>query len=98
MKTLHLILHKVWFDKILSGEKTQEFRLKTDFWRTRLEGKKYDEISFRNGYSTTAPVMRVEFLGLGEGQWEGRPCYVIQLGKILGTKNTRHETPQLARL
>lgn len=36
MKTLHLNLKKKWFDMILSGEKTEEYREIKDFWIQRL--------------------------------------------------------------
>lgn len=32
MKTLHLNLKKKWFDMILSGEKTEEYRDITEYW------------------------------------------------------------------
>ena len=80
---LNLTLHKVWFDKIAGGEKTEEYREQKPHWQKRLEGKHYDEIHFRNGYAKDAPQMRVECLGITTGQWEWRPCYVLKLGKIL---------------
>ena len=39
---LHLILMKDPFDRILSGVKRIEYRDKTDYWKTRLENKKFD--------------------------------------------------------
>ena len=80
---LHLSLHKIWFEKIAAGEKTEEYRLQTAHWKKRLEGKQYDQIHFRNGYSKDAPQMRAECLGITIGEWEGRPCYVLALGNIL---------------
>lgn len=80
---LNLTLHKVWFDKIASGEKSEEYREQKAHWQKRLEGKHYDEIHFRNGYAKDAPQMRVECLGITTGEWQGQPCYVLKLGKIL---------------
>lgn len=34
--TLHLNLKKQWFDMILSGEKKEEYRDITDYWRNRI--------------------------------------------------------------
>ena len=48
MNILHLTLKKQWFDLILSGEKTTEYRDVKPYWITRLEGKTYDEIHFKN--------------------------------------------------
>lgn len=36
MKTLHLNLKRKWFDLILSGEKTEEYRGITEYWYGRL--------------------------------------------------------------
>ncbi len=80
---LHLTLHKIWFEKIAIGEKVEEYRTQSAHWQKRLEGKQYDEIHFRNGYNKDAPTMRVECLGITTGEWEGQPCYVLKLGKIL---------------
>ena len=83
MKTLHLNLYRKYFDAILRGEKTMEYRDITPYWSKRLEGRHYDVIQFRNGYAKVAPVMIVEHKGLVVD--DGR--YAIQLGKILESKN-----------
>ncbi len=44
MKTLHLTLQKKWFDMILSGTKTEEYRDIKDYWCNRFCKK--DWISF----------------------------------------------------
>lgn len=36
MKILHLTLTKKWFDMILSGEKTEEYRQIKPYWTSRL--------------------------------------------------------------
>ena len=61
---LHLILMKDPFDRILNGSKKTEYRDKTDYWKTRLENKKFDTIKFRNGYQKNARVMFVEHKGM----------------------------------
>ena len=88
---LALTLHREWFDKIATGEKRIEYRTNKAYWRTRLVGRKYKEVHFRNGYSPTAPFMRVEYLGLrkygsGPGSYFG-----IRLGRILETKHYRKQ-------
>jgi hypothetical protein len=84
---LALTLHREWFDKIATGEKRIEYRTNKAYWRTRLVGRTYTEVHFRNGYSPTAPFIRVEYLGLrkygsGPGSYFG-----IRLGRILETKH-----------
>jgi hypothetical protein len=94
---LNLTLHKVWFDKIASGEKTEEYRTQTPHWQKRLEGKFYEEIHFRNGYNKDAPQMRVECLGITTGEWECQPCYVLKLGKIIEVRRTQDAASTRAR-
>ena len=83
MKILHLNLYRKYFDAILNGTKTIEYRDITPYWSKRLEGRHYDVIQFRNGYAKIAPIMVVEYKGMGID--DGR--YAIQLGKILESKN-----------
>ena len=79
-KTLHLNLLRKYFDQIAEGNKTIEYRDKTDYWKRRLENKEYDVIKFRNGYAKDAPTMLVEYVGLNVGN----PfAYEIQIGKVL---------------
>ena len=48
MNTLHLTLNKKWFDMILSGEKTEEYREIKPYWIKRL-------LKYRGNYSY--PIM-----------------------------------------
>jgi len=82
---LHLTLEREWFDDIARGVRNEEYRELKDYWKTRLEGRKYDIVRFRNGYATDAPVMDVEFLGVEKRQ----DCYAIRLGKVLSVKRWR---------
>ena len=50
MSTLTLALNGEYFDQIRSGDKTEEFRLRTDYWRKRLVGRSYDHIVLTKGY------------------------------------------------
>lgn len=94
-RILHLTLTKRWFQLIASGEKLEEYREMKFYWETRLEGKEYDEIHFRNGYSSNAPFMRIECKGITIGRpafkWYGaettKEVYIIHLGAILELRN-----------
>jgi hypothetical protein len=79
---LHLTLEREWFNDIVRGVKNEEYRDLKNYWKTRLEGRTYDIVRFRNGYATDAPVMDVEFLGVDKR----KDCYAIRLGKILRIK------------
>jgi len=82
MTALNLTLHRQWFDAIASGAKKIEYREDKPYWRTRLDGRQYDEIHFRNGYGQHRPFMRVKCLGVSKNG-----CYQIHLGEILEIKN-----------
>lgn len=89
VRVLHLTLKRRWFEMIASGEKRQEYREAKPYWTTRLAGKEFDVIRFRNGYAKDSPSMDVEFKGLGYGlgsaNWGGgnRPVYILELGAVL---------------
>jgi hypothetical protein len=110
-KILHLTLKKKWFYLILKGEKKHEYRIAKAYWVRRLTEefdlrngtirfRHFDEIIFRNGYSKTAPTIRIGFLGIryllsrhsfneSLAPTISEPFFEIQLGKILGTKNIK---------
>jgi len=82
MKILHLTIKKKWFDLIKSGKKKIEYREKKPYWNKRLEGKSFDFIIFRNGYNKDSPWLKVEWKGLEIGEFEGKKCFAIKLGKV----------------
>ncbi len=82
-ETLHLTLHREFFDAIVKGSKRTEYRADTPYWRTRLQVHRYSEIIFRNGYLRNAPEVRVQCLGIRRLEGE----FAIRLGKILHIKN-----------
>lgn len=63
MKILHLTLKKEWFDIMVTGEKTLEFRKPTDWINSRLLGNKYDIVKFTNGYGADKPYFIAKFIG-----------------------------------
>jgi hypothetical protein len=88
MKTLYLTLKKQWFDLINDGIKTEEYREIKPYWQTRLEGKAYDVVEFRNGYQKDASKMTFKIKEIvkasGNAEWgasDGQTYYVIKLGE-----------------
>ncbi len=57
-----LTLHKKWFDLILNGKKNIEYRELKQYWISRLLGKKFDRVLFRNGYGKNRPQMIVQIV------------------------------------
>lgn len=82
-KILHLTLKKKWFDEIVSGYKTEEYRELKPYWVKRLEDQTFGKIWFKNGYGKNVPFMRVEWKGINKSN----DTYIIKLGKILEIKN-----------
>lgn len=90
MRVLHLTLHRQWFDMIYSGQKPEEYRDITEYWKPRLQGRHYDAVCFRNGYQRNAPRFTIELIditiGIGKSDW-GAPTdkqvYILRLGSIL---------------
>ena len=94
MNILHLTLKKKWFDLILSGKKTEEYREIKPYWEKRLMGKTYDKVIFRNWYGNYAPWFAIELKGItqgiGKSEWgaeEGKTYFVLSLGEIINIKN-----------
>lgn len=48
-RVLHLHLKREYYDAILRGEKTEEYRL-ASIWRSRIEGREFDEIWLYRAY------------------------------------------------
>lgn len=50
MSDLIIPVNGVYFDQIASGEKREEYRLCTDFWKGRIEGRQYARVIMTRGY------------------------------------------------
>ena len=74
-KVLCLTLKKKWFDLIKQGIKTEEYREIKPYWETRLSGRHYDIVKFRNGYQHNAPtiVYEIKEISITNGKEEWVP-------------------------
>lgn len=58
---LQLAIEGEYFQAILDGEKTQEFRLANPYWHRRIVNRKYDKLILTWGYpSKTDKKRRIE--------------------------------------
>jgi hypothetical protein len=89
-RVLDVPIKRKWFDQILEGEKLTEYRRFGTFWRSRLEGKQYDQIRFRNGYAADAPQIYAEYRGVRPNHKTSE--YEIRIGRILKTKHLRRKS------
>lgn len=95
---LILPIKKKWFEMILSGEKTEEYREVKPYWTTRFEklfefapydgyptGSDIHEVIFRNGYGSNAPYVQAEcslYIGTGKTEWGAEIDAVYYVLKI----------------
>lgn len=90
MNILFVVIKKKYFDLIKSGQKKEEYRLITEYWKKRIEGRDYSHIIFQVGYSKTAERIKVVYEGYCKryikheffGNKETK-VYALQLGKIV---------------
>ena len=57
--TLYLIVVKEVWDRIVSGEKTIEYREVTDYWSRRIHNKEYSYLRITNGYGNATRPYRL---------------------------------------
>ncbi|EHL6434445.1 TPA: ASCH domain-containing protein [Escherichia coli O146] len=50
MANLQLAVKGEYFDAMIRGEKTEEYRLCNDYWINRLVNRKYDRLIITKGY------------------------------------------------
>ena len=50
MNKLILNIKKQYFEQIVKGLKNEEYRIFKPFWITRIIGKQYSHVVFKNGY------------------------------------------------
>ena len=62
-KILHLTLKKSWFDLMINGKKTTEYRKPSEWIKQIFIDKDYDLIRFVNGYGSEKPFFISIYLG-----------------------------------
>jgi hypothetical protein len=90
MERVIMTIKKQYFDEILSGEKTSEYRENKAYWHTRLDNVKCPCIlELRNGYGHTVPTLEVECTDIFEAEDKdtGETWIELVLGKVLNIKN-----------
>lgn len=78
LKTLHLIVDRPHFERIVSEKRTDWRKIKP-FYTQRLEGKQYERISFRNGYRKDSPRVVYKF----KGYETYKDLYMLFLGDLV---------------
>lgn len=63
MAKLFMTIKKQYFIEILAGTKTEDFRIVKPYLVSKLVGKEYSHIIFKNGYSRNSPRLEAEYIG-----------------------------------
>jgi ABC-type metal ion transport system substrate-binding protein len=88
--TLFIVIKGFYFDQIKAGSKKEEYRLVTEYWKKRIEGRQYSHIIFQRGYRKDSPKMKVVYNGYQKKNLKheffgdkGVYVYALQLGAIV---------------
>ena len=101
-----LPIKRIWFDKIKSGEKKEEYREFKEYYHSRF--KKYMpkrvgphediapmfEVVFRNGYEHNSPKIKCKCIvdvGEGKQEWGAIPGQTYYILKILEVLEVRND-------
>jgi hypothetical protein len=90
---LYLVVKSEAFEAIQNGYKKEEYREIKEYWKTRIEGKHFNHVEFRNGYQADCKTMLVELRGISKGMPNPDLClgiiptdkevYILRLGRIV---------------
>ena len=82
--TLYLIVIKEVWDRIVLGEKTIEYRERTDYWDKRIGDREYTYMRITNGYGNlTRPYRLYRYTGATRVMKDSIQCYAINISKDL---------------
>ena len=93
--TLYLIVIKEVWDRIVSGEKTIEYRERTDYWDKRIHNKEYSRVRITNGYGNkTRPYRIYKYTGATRVMKNSIQCYAIPIDEtlLLESRDKKNDT------
>ena len=83
-KILYLIVVKEVWDKIVSGDKTIEYRDCGEYWDKRIKNRNYDFMRITNGYGNlTRPYRLYKYQGYEIVNRNAKAHYAISIAKDL---------------
>ena len=83
-KILYLIVVKEVWDRIVSGDKTIEYRDCGEYWDTRIKDKEYDYMRITNGYgNATRPYRLYKYQGYEIVDRDNKAHYAISIAEDL---------------
>ena len=82
--TLYLIVVKEVWDRIISGDKTIEYRECGEYWDKRIKDRHYDYMRITNGYGNdTRPYRLYNYTGYTEIMKDNKKHYAIDINSDL---------------
>ena len=92
--TLYLIVVKPVWDRIVSGEKTIEYRERTDYWDKRINGREYQYMRITNGYGNdTRPYRLYQYTGATRVMKDNIQCFAINISSDLVVESRDYVMP-----
>ena len=83
-KILYLIVVKEVWDRIVSGDKTIEYRDCGEYWDKRIKDREYDFMKITNGYgNATRPYRLYEYQGYEIVKRDEKDHYAISIAEDL---------------
>ena len=83
-KILYLIVVKEVWDRIVSGDKTIEYRDCGEYWDKRIKDREYDFMRITNGYGNlTRPYRLYKYQGYEIVDKDNKAHYAISIAKDL---------------
>lgn len=82
-KVLKLPVNKFWYNLIISGKLTFDYREITPYWTNRLENKDYDVIEFFHRFKKNIQPIRYKFKKILKGTLVGynKDVFLIYFGE-----------------
>ena len=82
VKVLKLPVNTNWYNLILFGELTHDYREIKPFWTKRLEDKEYDIVEFYHRFKKDIPPIRYKFEWIKKGRFVNydMDVYIIKFG------------------
>lgn len=83
MRVLRLPVNEYWYNLIVSGQLTHDYREVKPYWTKRLEGNEYDVVEFYHRFKKTIePVRyRLEWIKKGRLVNYNMDAYIIKFGE-----------------
>lgn len=83
MRILRLPVNEYWYNLIVSGQLTHDYREIKSYWTKRLENKEYDIVEFYHRFKSNIEPVRYKFEWIKKGRLVNynMDAYIIKFGE-----------------